>query len=273
MSLGSFNNNENYQFSNGSNPTNRFSNPNQFKYPEVYSGYSLFNSSKDLPEEMHACITFSYWKSCIKISIAKRSASSFGKDTPSYDMENKLSIYVRHSKARMLANELKNLNPAELEEGKTVGIGSGSAVILIGCVNGVPAIIIRKAFEDGTKIEHVYIINQRYDLIIDHDSKSYRFQTDMEKYKYMEIDMLREQLESFANSMTNATAYSVVNTMAYDNYKTNNTINSIASKLGIDISGNKTNARFGYNSFNNTDSTSSFANSSIDELAESIGGI
>lgn len=270
MSLG-FQNGNNYQ---NTNPTNKFSGGNQFKSPEVHSGYALFNSSSNIPEECHSCLTFSYWKSCIKISIAKRDQSTFGKDNVSYDMDNKLSIYIRHAKARMLANELKNIDIEELRQGKTIGVGSGSAVILIGCVNDTPAIIIRKAFEDGSRLEHTYILNtSMYDIILDHDLKSFRFQTDVEKYKYIELDIIARQLEDFANSINNAIAFSVIDNMAYGNYKLNNTINSIANKLGIDMMANKNNAKFGYNSFNTTDSVSKFSTSTVEELEESIGGI
>lgn len=256
---------------------------NGFKAPEVNSGYSLFNSSRELPEELHSCITFSYWKSCIKISIAKRKVESYGKDVPSYDMENKLSIYVRHQKARMLASLIRDVeisknfysedaNPKGYDN---VGIGSGNGVIVVTEVNGTPAISIRKAFDDGSIQEATYIINQRYDVLYNHDAQTFNFESNLEDFKYIELDIIAQQLEDFATAMNNAIAYSMIDSTAYANYKLNNNITAIASKLGVDLyNNNKTNnAKRGYNSFNNTNSVSSFSKSTIEELDEAIGGL
>lgn len=243
-----------------------------FNSPEVYSGYSLFNTNKELPEELHACITFSYWKSFIKISIARRDPKSFGKDKPSFDMDNKLSIYIKHQKARMFAQEIRKFFSGE-DTRINVGIGSGNAVIVVTNIDNVPAISIRTAAENGDFNNATYICNQRYDVIYDHDADSFNFTSDFDSYKNIEVEVIARQLEDFANAVNNAIAYSVIDNTAYNNYKLNNNINAIATKLGVDLTNKSNNAKRGYNSFNNTNSTSSFSKSTLDDLDEAIGSL
>lgn len=224
MSLGStYNNNQN----------------NRSNFPDlcVYSNYRMNNAESNIDA---TCMTSRFWKSNLCLSIFPR--KNTGNDEVAFDMDNGITIYLTHSKARILANELK-LFLSDPVTYNGVGTSSGAAAVTIS--NGVeygkntPVLTIRKVDESGNVISSfAYEFKTNYYFgIRNYDGKN--FDSAYDEYRNMEIEQLITLLEEFVKASTNAIAFTVMEQRKYSDTRINNKIDAIAQKLGVEIkSGN-----------------------------------
>ena len=79
-------------------------NGNQNKTPEltVYSSYRMNNAESEIDP---TCLTFRFWKNNICIGIFPK--KNTGNDEIQFDMDDGITIYLSHTKARILANEIR----------------------------------------------------------------------------------------------------------------------------------------------------------------------
>ena len=250
MSLGStYNNNQN---SNRNTPE-----------VTVYSGYRMNNAESQIDA---TCLTARFWKTNLCLSINPR--KNTGNDEVTFDMDNGITIYLSHTKARILKNELELF----LKDPVTYncsGVNSGAAVITIS--NGVeygkntPVLTIRKLNDESQVVaSFAYEFKSNYYFALrNYDGKNYN--TAADEYKNIEIEQLITLLDQYVLSATGAQAFSVLDNGKFATARTNAKIDAIAASLGVELPGSS-NGQKKYNNhthFNiNSNSGSSYPSSS-----------
>lgn len=199
----------------------------------VYSNYRMNNAESMVDQ---TCITFRYWKQSLVIGIYPRKAT--GNDEIAFDMDNGLSIYLNHSKARILKCELENFMRDPVTYNGS-GVNAGQAVITIS--NGLeygkntPVLTIRKIDDAGnvlTSFAYEFKTDY-YNSIRGYDG--YNFTNVREDYKYLEIEQMITLLEEYVRAATNAIAFTVREQTKFDVSRINNKIDLIGEKLGVDM--------------------------------------
>lgn len=261
MSLGStYNNNQ----VNNSNKTPDYSH---------YSSYRMNNHESTIDA---TCITYRFWKTNLCIGIFPRKETN--NDEVSFDMDNGITIYLSHTKARIFKSEIENF----LKDPVTyngVGVDSGNAVITIS--NGMeygkdtPVITIRKINENGeVTTSFAYEFKRNYYSIRNYNGKD--FDNNFEDYKNIEIEQLVTLLDEHIKASTGAMAFSVMNQRQYSSTRVENKIDAIASALGVETKSNSNGNRSYGNSYfnkgnrNNNEYSSqnsvSYSQATIDDL-------
>jgi hypothetical protein len=244
---------------------NRNGNSNQKKTINVYSNYRMTNS-KDVSNYGGSSIGFVFWQGTLKIGIAPLKMVS-GQDYPMPDRDREVSAYLKHTKARILAKEIRRFLNGELT---SVGITTG-ANTFITVSDGSdfnleqPVICIRKLNKDLSALEEEILFICRNDLhfsVHNFDKATFDGDKDFDTYKNMDLEDFVLVLEEYARSMTNATAYSVHETAQYVNSNMNASIEAIAEKLGVNSNAG-TSSSFSSGSSN---SNSEFKRASLDDM-------
>lgn len=227
--------------------------------PTVYSGYRMNNAESTVDP---TCLTFRFWKNNLCVSIFPR--KNTGNDEVQFDTENGITIYLSHTKARILAEELKLFlrNPATYNR---VGVPSGQAAISIS--NGAeygkdsPILTIRKVDENGNIVsEFAYEFKRDFHFAIrNYDGKN--FDKAFDEYKNIEIEQFITVLEEYYKAATNAVAFTVMEQRKYSNARLENKIDAIASKLGVEVAKPNGGRKFNNNSYFNGNNSGSNNNS------------
>lgn len=241
---------------------NNYDNNNKKYYePTVYSPYKMSNTEGVDP----SALSFSFFRNLLKVSISPMKQNTG--DKIAFDHENAISVYLTHTKARMLASEIKNVMENS-ESTNNGGVPTGSDG-LISFSNGKelginsPCLIIRKIDANGNVLSsYVYQFKCAYHYSIRNFNES-NSKHDRYFYDNIEVDQFLTLLDEYYRAMTGAIAYSIIDQQKYDTSRMNTKIESIAEKLGVSFKSNNTNYSNGGNSFfNNTTSSSSSAASS-----------
>jgi hypothetical protein len=244
--------------------------------PTVYSDYKMSNIEGVDPSNL----SFTYWKGMLKIAIAPMKKGTTG-DNISFDHDNAISVYITHTKARILAEEIR-LFMKDPHLYNNVGINTGSNG-LITISNGkelgidTPCLIIRKVSEVGNvEASYAYQFKTDYHFGIrnfDENKMGY----DKQYYNQIEIDQFITLLEQYYTAMCGALAYSVVDSMQPGMARVTNKIESVMSKLGIDLNNNGYSGKSNTSFFNkgNSDkpqsSGRSFTPSTLDDISDEMG--
>ena len=244
---------------------NRNGNSNQKKTINVYSNYRMTNS-KDVSNYGGSSIGFVFWQGTLKIGIAPLKMVS-GQDYPMPDRDREVSAYLKHTKARILAKEIRRFLNGELTSvGITTGVNTFITVSDGSDFNlEQPVICIRKLNKDLSALEEEILFICRNDLhfsVHNFDKATFDGDKDFDTYKNMDLEDFVLVLEEYARSMTNATAYSVHETAQYVNSNMNASIEAIAEKLGVNSNAG-TSSSFGSGSSN---SNSEFKRASLDDM-------
>lgn len=243
-------------------------NNNQQKQPEysLFSNYRMNNAESKIDA---TCISFKYWKSSLCIGIFPR--KNTGNDEIAFDMDNGITIYLSHTKARILKNELINfLNDPVKYNGS--GVPSGQAVITISNGNeygkNTPVITIRKVDATGNvtaSFAYEFKTNYYYSI---HKYIGDNFDTDYESYNNIEIEQFITVLDEYIKASTNAIAFSVMDQRKYSLNRIEGKIDAMAEKLGVEIQRNNSygnNKNYNTNSyFSSNKSETSYDNKSSD---------
>lgn len=245
MSLGNtYNNNQNSKTSNLS----------------VYSAYRMNNAESKIDA---TCITFRFWAGNLCISIFPR--KNTGNDEVLFDMDNGITIYMSHTKARIFKHEVE-IFLSDPVKYNSVGVPSGQAVITIS--NGAeygkdnPVITIRKINSDTGEViaSFAYEFKRDYHFSIrNYNDRDRTFESCYEDYQNIEIEQLITLLDEYIKASTNAIAFTVVDQQKYSLSRMEDKINAIAANLGVELpnkGGNK--RRYNGNTFfNNSNSSNS----------------
>lgn len=226
----------------------------------MYSNYRMNNAESKIDA---TCLTFRFWKTNLCISIFPK--KNTGNDEISFDMDNGITIYLSHSKARILKNEIE-LFLKDPVAYNSVGVPSGQAAITIS--NGSeygkdnPVITIRKVSDTGEVVaSFAYEFKRNYYYSIrNYDGKKY--DQCFDDYQNIEIEQLVTLLDEYIKAVTNATAFTVLDQRKYSINRIENKINSIAEVLGVDLPKAGSSGQRKYNSsfFNNAQNSNTSAN-------------
>lgn len=240
----------------------------------VYS-YRMNNGESTVDK---TCLTFSMWNRNLKITIAPRKDNT---DDIAFDMDRGISCYLSHTKAYMLANEIRNfLRDPDHYTGS--GVVSGSSVITIS--NGKelgassPVLIIRKMEEGGVvSSSFAYEFKTDYHFSVRNYSGGREFIRETATYNTLEIEECLVVLEEYYKAMTNMVAYSIIDTTKYTTDRIQNTLKSLADKMGVEVSrsgsGKSSNYSSATNFFNNAgssgysnESNGSYPSATLDDI-------
>lgn len=236
--------------------------------PTVTSGYRFSNAESNIDK---TCLSFAYWNKLLKVSIAPKKETEDG--SISYDYDNAGAVYLSHTKALILYNEI-NKFLEEFRQGKApanVGVSSGSEGLIYIC-NGEefnadgPCLVIRKIDENG-KCTSTYVYEFRRNIhssIINYTEKTGKFESRV--YDQLEIEQFANLLKSYYESMTMAVAYSIQEANKYDTSRVNTKLKIIGEKLGVEFN-KPSNDRF--RSTNN----SYFSNAKPSETSNGYNGV
>lgn len=225
--------------------------------PNVYTPYRMSNIDSSIDS---TSLSFTFWNNLLTVAISPKKETGNSGEV-AFDHENAAKIYINHTKARIFAEEIKRF----LEDPATYtgsGISSGSGLITIsnGAEFGVdcPLLVIRKLDDGGNVVgTYVYQFKTDYHFSVRNFTAADNFKTIKEDYQFIEIWQLVTLLEEYYKAMTNAVAYSVIDQMKFNQGRTDNKLNAIAEKLGVELPG-------GRKSFS---SSSSFFNSAANNSA------
>ncbi len=237
---------------------NTYDNNKQQYSPQVISGYRFSNPESKVDA---SCVTFKMWKGFLVVSINPRKPGT-GSDV-SYDYDNAGTVYLTHTKAQILAKEIKHYMESGFE-GKNVGVASGKDG-LISLSSGKeygsdsPCLTIRKINPDDGLPSAEYIYQFRNDIhssVINYDIETAKF--DNRVYPNIELEQFISLLEDFARVSHNAFAYSVIDCAKYDYSRINTKITKVAEKLGVEFKSSNSYNKGSNNSYfsrnNNTQS-------------------
>lgn len=253
--------NESYNGYNSNKKSSNYDNNGKYQ-PTVYSPYKMSNVGGIDPSVM----MFDFWRHFLRISIApclnaEEAVRSNYAVRPQYDFKKSCSIYLNINNARIFYNEVRKYmeNP---DEYINAGVPSGSGIITISNgsefgTNGT-CITIRLVGDDG-KVSSSYVYQMKQDYfysVRNYNADTGEFNKVTDDYNTMELEQLCDILKTYIESMTFATAYTVVDAMKFETSRTNTKIDTIASKLGISF-GNKKTSSGGSSYFNKNNGYSS----------------
>lgn len=202
----------------------------RFKEPEVFSGYNLSNVEGVDP----SALSFSFFRNLLKIQISPKLTNPSGDRM--WDHENAANVYLTHTKARMLRDQIDLVLSGKAFNG---GVNSG-ADSLISFSNGKEVnttnycLIIRKIDQSTGAVTSTYVYEFKTDYhyaISDFDAASANYEKIF--FNSLEIEQFKDLLEQYYLAMTNSTAYSVINNMRFDMSRINTKLNDIAEANGI----------------------------------------
>lgn len=234
-------------------------NTNREEYfePDVYSQYSMSNKDSMVDPTR---ISIRFWKSLMKISIFPMVNNPTQDHV--WDKENEIAVYLNHTKARQLYEGIDMVLDREnhpeihswgipsssdglisFSDGKEVGLDS-------------PCLIIRKIDQESGKeiSSYVYEFHTQYHYaVVNFNPKDASH--DKVYLDSIEVEQFKDLLRSYYLAMTNAEAYSVINTQSFK--RLSNQIDKIGEAVGI-TSNNKPNySRKSGTSFFNKDNGNS----------------
>ena len=241
-------------------------NKNTIEY-SVYSNYRMNNAESKIDP---TCITFKYWRQSLCIGIFPK--KNTGNDEIAFDMENGITIFLTHTKAKIFKNELENFLRDPVKYNGS-GVPSGQAIITISNGNeygaNTPVLTIRKLGEGGTvTASFAYEFKSNYYYSVRNYNGTDKFDTIYDDYKNIEIEQVITVLDQYINAVTNAVAFTVMDQRKYSLNRVEGKIEAIADKLGVEVQKNavsyqKQQPRYNSNSyFANNGSDNSSASSS-----------
>lgn len=198
--------NDNYKNSNQNGKNEVYS-------PTVYSPYKMSNTTSEIDP---GSLNFTFWQKSLKISISPMKPSSDPSDI-SFDHKNAVDIYLTHTKARILYNEIC-LFQSDPDKYNSSGIPSGEGLITIS--NGSefgfdnsPCLVIRKINSENGKTTSSYAYQFKKDYhysIRNFDESTGEFEKHLEEYQSIEIEQFKTLLMEYYTAMSGAMAFSVM---------------------------------------------------------------
>lgn len=205
--------------------------------PTVY-GIALNNTTEQAIDK--SSLSFSMWKSTIKISIAYPLANQGTAEYTQWDRDNAGVIYLTPTKASMFAEILERFieNP---EKYTGYGVAAGKSLITIsdgseGNKAGHWCIIIRQVNTETGKCEKIYgyEIKKDYSVIYGYDNSG-NYKKDSSLFENKELMMVIDQLKDYARNANNAIAFSVIDNMSWNNEHLMSTLTKIAEGVGVNL--------------------------------------
>ena len=242
--------------------------------PTVYSPYKFSNSESDIDP---SAMSITYWNSTMKVSISPKKNVPNGEIA--FDHDNAVSIYLSHTKARILAEEIKAFKEGKINS-VSVDTNKGLLSISNGKEFGVNSyfMVIRTFDQENNTVNssYAYEFKKRYHYAIRNFDEKNMDNFEKVYYDEIELDQFVTVLEEYYKAMTGAMAFSVIDQSKYNNSRVQTKLDSIAMKLGIDWSsgnGNKSGSNNrGGSFFSNKEpqGSSSFKSGSYTDLEDEL---
>lgn len=242
--------------------------------PVTMSNFIFSNAKAELEKTQ---LYFEYWRGFLKVSIAPlKDIDANG--VASYDKEKAISIYLRHPKAYVLLKEIEKFE-ANPEAHTNMGISSGSGLISIS--NGkelgydTPCLIIRRVNPNtgDTEASTAFVFrNDVHHAIRDYNEDTKSYESVFDEYTGVDLSLIKLVLSEFIAAGTSAYSGDLITKMGYAHYRTNQNIEAIANKLGVDFANRnkatKSSASY-FNKSNNGNTSSSkpeYTSATIDDI-------
>lgn len=223
-----------------SNYNNNDNNERKFYEPIVYSPYGVSNTEGVDP----SALSFQFFRGLLKISISPMKAGAKPGDKNLWDHENAASVWLTHTKADMLAREIRAVmgNPNSIDNaGVATGV-DGLISFSTGKELGAtaPCIIIRKIDNNtGTVIaSYAYQFRTQYHYALRNFDPNNPAGCEKYYYDNLEIDMFITLLEDYAKAIGGAQAYATLYAAKFDIQRNNTKMGLIMDKMGIEMKGN-----------------------------------
>ena len=223
--------------------------------PSYYSAYNTGNPDGVDP----SALSYSFYNKYLKLSISPLKMNNG--DKVAYDHDNAGAVWLTHTKARMLHDQIGKVLRGELSnggvstgkeglvrfsDGKELGINN--YCLIINKVNEAGEVISSYAYEFKNK--HHYAV-ENYNPNDSSHKKHY--------YHTLEVDQLLDMLKTYYEAMTGSMAYSTLDAFRFNLQSQNTKMDLIMSKLGVEYKSGMT-SRSSYTSksfFDTSESASS----------------
>lgn len=213
MALGNYDNNKKEQY-----------------MPAYYSEYNTGNPEGVDP----SALSYSFYNRMLKLSISPLKMNNG--DKVAYDHDNAAVVWITHTKARMLYDQVMKVLRGEITNG---GINTGKEGLVrfsdgkeLGVNNY--CLIINKVNESGEVISgYAYEFKAKYHYAVENfnpNDSSHKKQY----YNTLEVEQFLDLLKTYYEAMTGATAYTVLDAMRFNTNAQNTKIDLIMSKLGVE---------------------------------------
>jgi len=223
--------------------------------PNVY-GYSMGNTGESALDKTN--LSFTMWKSTIKISISPAVEGGSGERTE-WNWKGAVSIYLTPTKALQFAEILRKYKEdPDTYNGWGVFAGKGFISVCNGKAFGgsKDCIVVQAISEEGTvTAQYAYEFKTDYHKVLESfNSETGEFVENTDMFKDIEIGQVITQLSDYATAASNAIAFSVVDNLAWTFHYQNRDIEKIAAKLGVNLENQKASSS-NKSYFNNTSKT------------------
>lgn len=226
--------------------------------PSVFSALPFSNPNASVGDGSR--LSISYWKGMMKVHVQPKTGSD-GNFTK-YDDKNGNYAFLTPAKAKALADGISKLRDGKLEavavlttnDTKIVNITTANKV---GGTSSNYVLYVGNCDTSGITDASIYEFSSDFHNIVenfDMNTNSFERKTLGSEF---ELDMFQSNLVQFADATNNAIAASVVDAMYFSSNKhTYETLNAIASKMGLSTGGKavKSNGSFFSNNSGNTSS-------------------
>ena len=254
MSLGTFNN--------GVNKKKDYS-------PVTYSPVRFANPDSKIDP---SGLSFSFWKSLLKISIAPYTSNANG-SFPTIDKDNSIDIYLSPMKAKILLDNCIAFQN-DIHRWDNIGVNTNKGLIYLtdgreefGVDDGSIFLVIKLIDSESGEITSAiaYQFVNNYYAITNYKGGS-NFAKEVSTSN-PELEMFIQVLKSYVENVNAAIAASIIDSQKYDMNRITTRINSIQEKLGIQTSSNNGGKGFAKSFFDNNSGSDTTSSSSKEDYS------
>ena len=230
---------------------------NTFNEPYRPTTYGYGMSNPDAKYEKTS-LSFAIWKFMLKATIAPK--VNDGGTYDKYDKDNGISIYLNVNKAITLmkiVDEFKEAYKKDKNVKFNKGVATNIGVIIVSngdYVGGaIPTITVAKVNEHGSVNQILnYEIKVGSDFaVLNYDSKSGKYTTEVDPYSYNEFELLHYQLEQYILGQSGGIAGATNDAVNFGINKIRDDARKIADKLGVDLNASSHNRNYSRTSYFN----------------------
>ena len=211
--------------------SNYNNNERRNNYPTVYSNFKMSNPEADQPTQLSFAFSFN---GLLKFIIApKKGVTQDG--YVSYDHEAEVFAYISYTKAKLLSFEIDRLINGEVN---SVGVDTKHGILNIAKEGEDDYILTIADIDPDTGLisgSMSYVLKKNTRSINNYNYSNGQF--DIKEYPDIELIMIKDLLDEYYKSTTNAVAYSVINANRFNEERTKNSLEAIKKQLNIPTSG------------------------------------
>lgn len=257
---------------------NQDNNKKKYYEPTLHSPYNTSNTDGVDP----SALSYSFFNGLLKISMSPMKPGAKPDDYNIWDHENAVSVWITHTKARMLLDEIEYvMNNLDTVNNSGVNTGSDGLVSFssgkeLGASS--PCLIIRKVNQETGEVmsTYAYQFKTSHHKVIRNFDPAHPTEFDSYVYANLEIEQLKTVLREYYVSICGAQCYANMYGGRYDTNRMNTKIGLIMDKLGIESSAdyssrsNRSNQSFFASNSGRTSSESYSTGMSIEDMEASM---